>query len=221
MSLPFSQAAERNKEAIGDALHELLGAATTVFEFGSGTGQHAAYLCQRFSHLLWQPSEQQTNLETIKLLIDQAGLHNILPPLECDVLQRTLSVASLALPVNEQSGGDEHRRFSFAFSANTAHIMSVPAVARMMSIAAELLEPVGIFALYGPFRYGTAPMAEGNIQFDAMLREQDAEMGVRDKYELDSFAVANGMTPIDDLPMPSNNRILIWQKKEQSKKEQS
>jgi len=128
------------------------------------------------------------------------------------VLRQSLSVASLALPLKDRADDDHNQRYSFAYSANTAHIMSVPAVARMMSIAGELLQPGGFFALYGPFRYGTERMAEGNVQFDAMLREQDTEMGVRDKFELDNFAVASGINPVSDLPMPSNNRILVWQK---------
>lgn len=213
MSLPFSQSAERNKKAIGDALQELLGAATSVFEFGSGTGQHAVYLCQRFSHLRWQPSDLRQNLETIKLQIEHARLDNILPPLECDVLAPALSMPSLSASHNEIVDGEQHHRYSFAYSANTAHIMGAPAVARMMSIAGELLQPSGYFALYGPFRYGAKQMADGNVQFDAMLREQDTTMGIRDKFKLDEFAVAGGMIPIDDLAMPSNNRILLWQKK--------
>ena len=86
----------------------------------------------------------------------------------------------------------------------------------MIAIAAVLLQPAGYFALYGPFRYGSEHTAEGNIQFDSMLREQDPAMGVRDKFELDRMAVESGMTPADDLEMPSNNRILLWQKVSQN-----
>ena len=41
-------------------------------------------------------------------------------------------------------------------------------------------------------------------------------MGVRDKFELDRMAIENGLAPVDDLEMPANNRILIWQNTGQS-----
>jgi len=219
VSLPFSPSADRNKEAIGDALKAWLVEATNVFEFGSGTGQHAVYLCQRFPHLRWQPSELKQNLEAIGLQIQRAGLRNVCAPIEWDVLQRELPVAATASGAHTTTVGDsaanaavDYQLFSFAYSANTAHIMSMAAVARMMSAAAALLQPAGHFALYGPFCYGSRHTAEGNVRFDGMLREQDAAMGVRDKFELVRLAKDCGMTATDDLAMPSNNRILIWQK---------
>lgn len=215
MSLPFSQAADRNKEAIGDALQRWLSNATTVFEFGSGTGQHAVYLCQRYPHLSWQPSDLAQHLDAIDQHTN--GLNNILTPVECNVLDQALTDGKHAAegrdPVVGNSTPDFNPgKFSFAYSANTAHIMSIDAVAKMIFCASALLQPAGCFALYGPFRYGEKPMTDGNTQFDAMLRQQDAAMGVRDKFELDRLAAESGMTSIDDLPMPSNNRILIWQK---------
>ena len=45
-----------------------------------------------------------------------------------------------------------------------------------------------------------------------MLRQQDSAMGIRDKFELDQLAQENGLAVVEDLSMPSNNQILIWQK---------
>lgn len=234
MKLPNSPSADRNKVAIGDALGSWLDAASDVFEFGSGTGQHAVYLCQRFPHLQWQPTELKPNLETISLQIQQARVSNILEPIECDVLDPMLFRAGLdkgltkrlaqksnaSSKINATSAGSavdgEYHKYSFAYSANTAHIMSIEAVERMISIAAAILQSAGFFALYGPFKYGSKHTAEGNSQFDSMLREQDASMGVRDKFELDRMAIENGLSPVDDLEMPANNRILIWQNTSQS-----
>ena len=41
-------------------------------------------------------------------------------------------------------------------------------------------------------------------------------MGVRDKLDLDRMAKEKGLSPVDDLEMPANNRILIWQNTGQS-----
>ena len=234
MKLPFSPSADRNEEAIGDALGVWLDAAGDVFEFGSGTGQHAVYLCQRFPHLRWQPTELKSNLESIGLQIQHARVSNILEPIECDVLDPKLFNEGLekrltnhpaqrsnaASNENATSGSSavdgRYHKYRFAYSANTAHIMSIEAVERMISMAAAILQPTGFFALYGPFKYGSQHTAEGNNQFDSMLREQDASMGVRDKFELDRMAIENGLAPVDDLEMPANNRILIWQNTGQS-----
>jgi len=69
MELPFNAAADRNKEVIGDALSEYLAQATTVLEIGSGSGQHAVYLCQRFSHLQWQVTDQSSYLEGLAAVV--------------------------------------------------------------------------------------------------------------------------------------------------------
>ncbi len=205
MSLPFSPSADRNKEAIGEALDAWLRAATSVFEFGSGTGQHAVYLCRQFPALQWQPSELEQNLPALTQLLQQAAVNNIQSPLVCDVLEWPHSAQTATAAMTESS-------YSFAYSANTAHIMSMEAVAGMISMAASLLQPHGCFALYGPFRYGTEHTGDGNINFDAMLRESDASMGVRDKFALDDLAQRSGMASVDDIAMPSDNRILIWRK---------
>jgi len=209
MNLPFSQSADRNKEAIGTALEPWLGNARNVFEFGSGTGQHAVYLCHRFPHLQWQPSDLSANIETIDLQVQQAELQNITAAIECDVLHPQSFERRTG--VNQKSS-DTAFRYSFAYSANTAHIMSKAATEQMILMASAILQPAGFFALYGPFSYGAKHTSEGNVRFDAMLREQDPEMGVRDKFELDRMAVKCGLETVEDLAMPSNNRILIWQK---------
>lgn len=205
MTLPFSPSADRNKEAIGDALEKWLHAATSAFEFGSGTGQHAVYLCHKFPALQWQPSELEQNLPALTQLFQLANANNILSPIACDVLEWPQSIHTATGAITESN-------YSFTYSANTAHIMSMEAVANMISLAAFLLQPHGYFALYGPFRYGTEHTGVGNIRFDAMLRESDASMGVRDKFALDELAQRSGMASIRDIAMPSDNRILIWQK---------
>ena len=211
MSLPFSTAADRNKDAIGDALQPWLNSATSVFEFGSGTGQHALYLCQRYPHLKWQPSDLTANLDAIAQRTGEQS--NILAPVECNVLHSDLISGNRS---TESSGTPPDAvntaQYTFVYSANTAHIMSVDAVANMIACASVLLAPTGGFALYGPFRYGSEPMTESNHRFDNMLRQQDAAMGIRDKFELDRVAMESGLAATDDLSMPSNNRILIWQK---------
>lgn len=194
MNLPFSASADRNKQAIGDALAVYLEAADSVLELGSGTGQHAVYLAQRFPGLHWQPSDRLENLHAISQWVDSSGLANIAPPVEIDV----------SGPVNHSG------IYSFAFSANTAHIMSITEVAYMFRVVSARLKIGAGFALYGPFKYAGKHTSDSNHSFDAMLQQQASHMGIRDKAELDAMALDAGLDFAVDIEMPANNRILIW-----------
>ncbi len=196
MSLPFSAAADRNKVAIGDALSEHFGAVRHVLEIGSGTGQHAVYLASRFSHLQWQPTDRAENLTAISQRIAEADTNNVLAPLEVDV-------ASDVMP---------GKQYDLAYSANTAHIMSMAEVKAMFTLVSSGIHSGGCFALYGPFSYGGEHTSDGNRNFHHMLQQQAPHMGIRDKAELDAIAFDAGLDFTDDIAMPANNRILIWQR---------
>lgn len=196
MSLPFSASADRNKTAIGDALTDVLNSVTTVLEIGSGTGQHAVYLAERYPNLQWQPTDRLENLTAIQQYIEASDCSNILPPIEVDVADKV----SL------------NRQYDFAYSANTAHIMSLAEVKAMFELVSASLHTGASFALYGPFSYGGKHTSDGNRNFNEMLQQQSAHMGIRDKAELDTIALDAGLDFIDDKAMPSNNRILVWRR---------
>ncbi len=199
MEHPFSPSADRNKEAIGDALQQYLANASNVFEIGSGTGQHAIYLCDRFKHLQWQPSEQVMHLESLTYVIEEAAVSGIAAPVELDV----------AVSITEETTGtDEY--YSFAFSSNTAHIMAIDEVAAMFQVIQRRLQAKAFFALYGPFKIDGVHTSDGNAEFDANLRSQQPHMGIRDKAEVESLATDCGLELHRDIPMPANNRILLW-----------
>lgn len=194
MALPFSASADRNKEAIGDALSAYFQATDNVFEIGSGTGQHAVYLSQRFAHLHWQPSDRAEHIAAMTQRIAQSFLTNIAAPLELDV--------SLTCSVEE--------KYDLAYSANTAHIMSIADVASMFKVIVKLLKPNSYFALYGPFSFGGKQTSVGNENFNAMLQQQSPLMGIRDKAELDNLAFEAGMEFHEQFNLPSNNCVLVW-----------
>ena len=53
----FSDACERNRDAILQVLRRVFADRKAVLEIGSGTGQHAAYFAPALPHLAWQPSD--------------------------------------------------------------------------------------------------------------------------------------------------------------------
>ncbi len=173
--------------------HELRGR-STVFEIGSGTGQHAVTFAAAMPELTWQTSDLEPSHDAIRAWIDEAGPDNVLPPLDFDVL-------TAAVPAD---------RYDAVFSSNTAHIMSVKAVQRMFELAGAVLEPGGVFCLYGPFSRGGRFSTRSNEDFDASLRARNPSMGIRDLDDLEDLAGSNGMVLARIYAMPANNLLVVW-----------
>ena len=198
MAAPCASAAARNAAPIlGVLRHELRGR-STVFEIGSGTGQHAVTFAAELPGITWQTSDLVQSHDGIRAWIEEAGLANVLPPLRFDVL----------------SADRPERAYDGVFSANTAHIMSYAAVRRMFALAGAMLCARGIFCLYGPFRRGGRFSTASNEAFDAALRAGNPAMGIRDLDELEGLAEANGMERSRIYAMPANNLMVVWSRRQ-------
>lgn len=193
---PFAESSEQNKEPILSALKHYFYDVSRVLEIGSGTGQHAVYFARQFPDLTWLSSDQAEYHQGIRMWLDEAGLMNLEGPLLLDVNQQVWPVDSV----------------DAVFSANTVHIMDWPAVENMFAGIGEVLQPEGIFCLYGPFNYDGQFTSESNARFDDWLKQRDPVSGVRDFEALDQLAEQAGMELDDDIEMPANNRILVWKK---------
>lgn len=195
MEKRFNQASDSNKEAILDALKVYFSQASTVFEIGSGTGQHAVYLAPQLPHLKWVTADMLPNHETIKMWIEDFPAPNIVGPL-----------------VYQVGGGPwQVTNVDAVFSANTAHIMQ-PDIARLMfDEVADNLSDNGVFCLYGPFNVDGQYTSEGNESFDTYLLEEGCG-GIRDIAELESWAVGKGLVLEKRINMPANNFLLVWRK---------
>jgi cyclopropane fatty-acyl-phospholipid synthase-like methyltransferase len=196
MSKPYSEACDQNKEPILAVLKEVFSATRKVLEIGSGTGQHAVYFARHLPHLTWQTSDMPENHPGIMAWLNDSGLPNVLPPLNLDVAQENW-------PVEQVDG---------VFSANTTHIMSWQKVKLMFKGIGKVLVPQGVFCLYGPFNYHGTYTSDSNAHFDTWLKTRDPQSGLRDFDNLDKLAAEAGMDLQNDIPMPVNNRILIWRK---------
>ena len=192
----YSQACDENRDPILSIIGEVFSNAHNILEIGSGTGQHAVYFARRLPHLSWQPSDLPENHASINAWRDEAGLENVLPPIELDVTAATW-------PDGEYDG---------LFSANTAHIMSWVVVQSMFSGFGKLLQPGAHCCLYGPFNYGGSFTSDSNRKFDAWLKDRDPASGIRDLEALADLATANGFKLEADNEMPVNNRLLVWKK---------
>lgn len=194
MTKPNSPAAERNKNAILQVISEEFRDCKTILEVGSGTGQHAVYFAANMPWLTWQTSDRPTCHVDIHSWLDDAGLDNVIAPMELDV----------------EKPNRYDIRFDAVFSANTAHIMSIAAVERMFELVGGCLTSGGKFCLYGPFNQDGAFTSDSNRNFDANLKSQDPVMGIRDLESLHDFALANGLQQANLYAMPANNMIAVW-----------
>lgn len=193
---PCSEACERNKDAIAGALAEIFQAPGEVLEIGSGTGQHAVHFAAKLPHLTWQCSDLPERHAGISMWISDAALDNVRLPLALDVAQADWP----------------ERGFAYAFSANTAHIMSWSGVCAMFGGLGRILLPGGRFALYGPFNIAGKFTSESNRAFDRALRGEDPSMGIRNFEDVRELASSAGLSFADDLAMPANNRLLVFSK---------
>lgn len=193
---PYSESCEQNRMPILAVLMRLFTGPGRLLEIGSGTGQHAAYFSTDLPHLVWQPSDVAENLPGIRAWRDAAGLDNLLEPVVLDVRQRPWPIEVV----------------DYVYSANTAHIMSWPAVGDFIAGVGEVLAPGGRFVLYGPFNYGGQFTSESNARFDVWLKGRDPQSGVRDFEAVDALATAAGLRLLEDIEMPANNRVLCWER---------
>lgn len=195
MSLPFSQAAENNKNVIGDVLVEAFSSCKLVLEIATGTGQHAVHMGALMPDVIWQTSDLAENHESIIQRLAVEPSKNVRKPL-------TLDVAQDDWKVGEVDG---------VFAANAIHIMSWQHVEALFAGLKKHLAKGGILALYGPYKYGGEFTTESNARFDQWLKDRDVSSGVRDFEAVDGLARNIGLQLQKDHKMPANNQLLIWQ----------
>lgn len=198
MGKPYASASARNAAPILGVLQHEFRDASTVFEIGSGTGQHAVTFAAAMPRLAWQTSDLEQSHKGIRAWIEESGLDNVLPPVNFDVLSAKAASAA----------------YDAVFSANTAHIMSYAAVEKMFELVGSMLRAQGVFCLYGPFSRGGRFSTASNEAFDTSLRARNCAMGIRDLDELEVLAGRNGMQLARTYAMPANNLLVIWARTE-------
>ena len=146
--------------------------------------------------LHWQTSDLAANLAAISARINDSGLHNLPTPLLLDV--------GGAWPLN---------LYDTIYTANSFHIMDKTAVAQCIEGCGGCLQPGGHLIVYGPFNYAGDYTSASNARFDAMLKANDPDSGIKDFEWLQALAESAAMELLNDIEMPANNRSLIWKKR--------
>jgi len=107
--------------------------------------------------------------------------------------------------------------YDAVFTANTLHIIPWGHTLIMLDRVAEVLKVGGQLIIYGPFSDGGLHTSVSNQAFDESLKARNPEMGVRDALELGDQAAQRGLQAEADLPLPANNRILVYRKADAAK----
>ena len=192
----FSEACERNKDAILLAIKPFLRDKNSLLEIGSGNGQHAIYFSAYLNRLTWQTSDCAGNHADINQWIDDYSGENVKRPFSLNVIDDVWP----------------EQQYDAIYSANTAHIMPWNAVQALFAGVGPVLSKGGIFILYGPFNYNGTFTSESNRKFEDWLKSVDPNRGIRDFEAVNELAKRSALTLVDDIEMPANNRILVWRK---------
>ena len=196
MELPFSEACERNKGPILEVLRKVFSNTETVLEIGSGTGQHAVHFSKHLSHLVWQPTELGENVAMLKSRIDLEGPGNLLPAKELDVLRNNW----------------ELEKTDAVFIANVFHIAPIEVMHSCLKGTSKCVKQLGIFCVYGPFRFGGKFTSLSNAEFDYSLKTNNPEWGIRDFEQLCQLAEEEDLAFQHNYSMPANNYLLVFKK---------
>lgn len=194
----------RNHAPIWSVLSRFLtGRNGDVLEVGSGTGQHAAMFARQAPGIVWWPTDHlDSHLRSIEAWRSHAGLANLRPPVQLDASQANWRLAERGLP----------SEFAALFCANVIHIAAWPVAEGLFAGAGRHLARDGRFFLYGPFRRDGVHNSAGNEAFDAGLRRDNPDWGVRDTADLRKLAAASGLHLVELIEMPANNAVLIFKR---------
>ena len=195
--IPQSAAAERNKGPILDVLRSVLPARGAVLEVASGTGQHVVHFAAALPALSWQPSDPNPERRaTIAARIAAARLGNVRSPLALDVHDEPWPLTDVVDAV---------------VCINMIHIAPASATAALFAGAGRWLQPGGgVLLLYGPFKQGGRHTAPSNAAFDARLRAENPDFGVRELDAVTGAAAAAGLARTAVVAMPANNLCAVF-----------
>lgn len=186
--------ADRNAAAIRDIVLHYAPSKGRALEIASGTGQHVVTLARALPDVIWQPSDIEPDR---RASIDAWAV-------EADNI-----LAACHLDATSPGWASDHAAQNLILAVNLLHLISAPEAEAVINGAAQALAPGGRLMVYGPFLRGGETTSEGDANFHASLRAQDAEIGYKDDFDVIDWMHASGLALVDVVEMPANNLCLI------------
>lgn len=199
-SRQYAPATQRNREVILEILLQVLPDQGTVLEIASGTGEHSVYFAPHLKPRQWIPTDQNRGaIASISDWQKHQPSDNLTAPILIDVIEPDWSLRL----VNQD--------IQAIVNINMIHIAPWQACLGLMTGAKKLLPDKGILYLYGPFKQNGKHTSDSNAEFDANLRHENLEWGVRDLEEVIAIAAEQNLILQEIKPMPANNLSVIFQ----------
>ena len=201
----YAPATLRNREAILETLLQNLPPAGNILEISSGTGEHAVYFAPHLQPRQWIPTDP--NPIAISSIIAWQHHHpspNLAAPFAIDV----------TTPDWDEQLQSQNLKYDIhaIVNINMIHIAPWTACLGLMSGANKILPVGGILYLYGSYKQNGKHTAPSNADFDASLRDQNPEWGVRDLEVVIDVAAVQNLVLHKVQPMPANNLSVFFQK---------
>jgi SAM-dependent methyltransferase len=192
-----SPAVARNRDAILEVLRGILPTRGLVLEIGSGSGEHAVHFAAALPRLTFQPSDTDPNaLASIDAWTARRRLPNVNPAVALDARRTPRPVC----------------RADAILCIDMLHVAPWAATEGLFYQAFDLLQPGAALYLYGPFLREGVGTTQSRLAFDARLRAQNSEWGLRDLAEVAAAAQANDFSAPDVLEMPGDNLSLTFRR---------
>ncbi|GAA0589567.1 DUF938 domain-containing protein [Caenispirillum bisanense] len=188
----------RNRDPILSVLQRALPGRGLVLEIASGTGEHAVHFAAALPHLEWQPTDRTPeSLASIDAWAAAAAVPTVRPALHLDVTDHPWPVAEAAAVV----------------CINMIHIAPPAATDGLLRGAAAVLPAGAPLVLYGPFKVGGFHTADSNMAFEAWLKDQNPEFGVRNLEDVADLAAVAGFAAPETVQMPANNLTVVFRRR--------
>jgi hypothetical protein len=199
----YAPATLRNREAILKTLLQILPPTGNILEISSGTGEHAVYFAPHLQPRQWIPTDP--NPIAISSITAWQQYHpspNLLAPITIDVTE----------PDWQKHPQLQNQDIQAIVNINMIHIAPWAACLGLISGASKILPESGLLYLYGAYKQNGKHTAPSNADFDASLRNQNTEWGVRDLEVVIDVAIAQNLVLQTVQPMPANNLSVIFRK---------
>ena len=203
-TLPFSAAADRNKQVILEMLKQVLPEEGSVLEIASGTGQHITFFAAAMPGFTWQPTDADAAaLPWIAARVKEQQQTNVRDPLSLDVLAAQWPAG----------GATFTEPFDAIYCANMLHIAPWATCAALLQGSSRHLAAGGVLITYGPYLEEDVATSPGNLAFDESLRAQNPAWGIRRLENVAQEARRAGLKLRERHAMPANNLLLVWCKR--------
>jgi len=187
----------RNRDPILDVLRRVLPPHGLILEIASGSGEHAVYFANNLPSLTWQPSDpDEQALASIAAHRAAGPTANLREPIRLDV-------TAAHWPLD---------RADAIVCCNMIHIAPWAACEGLIAGAGRVLPPGGTLYLYGPYKLDSRHTAPSNEAFDAQLRSQNPQWGIRDLGDVTALAERHSLAFAETVAMPANNLSVIFRR---------